>query len=156
MIVVHNEAAGGRWASSAQSWAPLWHGGLFGPETHSVVCMLWVWRSWAQTPLPWDSWGVGRRRSFSLCLHAWVPTVSVSGTRSFSGNVDAKQKSVKWELWSWSSGNTGIASLLCSQVLGFIAKGSYGPIMKVKDNFNDKVFAVKVSGQQCKKRVYFF
>ncbi|XP_075892448.1 ribosomal protein S6 kinase-related protein-like [Nelusetta ayraudi] len=30
------------------------------------------------------------------------------------------------------------------QVLGFIAKGSYGPIMKVKDNFNDKVFAVKV------------
>lgn len=54
----------------------------------------------------------------------------------------------------WSIGNTGIASFLCSQVLGFIAKGSYGPIMKVKDNFN-KVFAVKVSGQQCKKRIFF-
>lgn len=26
--------------------------------------------------------------------------------------------------------------------------------MKVKDNFNDKVFAVKVSGQQCKKHIF--
>lgn len=37
---------------------------------------------------------------------------------------------------------------LCSQVLGFIAKGSYGPILKVKDIFKDEVFAVKVSSEQ--------
>ncbi|XP_051255114.1 ribosomal protein S6 kinase-related protein isoform X5 [Dicentrarchus labrax] len=30
------------------------------------------------------------------------------------------------------------------QILGFIAKGSYGPILKVKDIFKDKTFAVKV------------
>lgn len=35
--------------------------------------------------------------------------------------------------------------LLCSQILGFIAKGSYGPILKVRDVFKDKMFAVKVS-----------
>ncbi|XP_071353100.1 ribosomal protein S6 kinase-related protein-like [Trachinotus anak] len=30
------------------------------------------------------------------------------------------------------------------QVLGFIAKGSYGPIIKVKDIFSEKIYAVKV------------
>ncbi|KAM9359560.1 ribosomal protein S6 kinase-related protein-like [Symphorus nematophorus] len=30
------------------------------------------------------------------------------------------------------------------QILGFIAKGSYGPIVKVKDIFKDKTYAVKV------------
>nr|XP_046245437.1 ribosomal protein S6 kinase-related protein isoform X2 [Scatophagus argus] len=30
------------------------------------------------------------------------------------------------------------------QILGFIAKGSYGPILKVRDIFKDKTFAVKV------------
>uniref|UniRef100_A0A3B5K0X5 Ribosomal protein S6 kinase related n=1 Tax=Takifugu rubripes TaxID=31033 RepID=A0A3B5K0X5_TAKRU len=30
------------------------------------------------------------------------------------------------------------------KILGFIAKGSYGPIVRVKDNFKDQVFAVKV------------
>ncbi|KAG8001927.1 hypothetical protein GBF38_012205 [Nibea albiflora] len=30
------------------------------------------------------------------------------------------------------------------QILGFIAKGSYGPILKVRDVFKDKMFAVKV------------
>lgn len=33
---------------------------------------------------------------------------------------------------------------LCSQILGFIAKGSYGPIMKVKDILDEKTYAVKV------------
>ncbi|KAM3875114.1 ribosomal protein S6 kinase-related protein-like [Diretmus argenteus] len=30
------------------------------------------------------------------------------------------------------------------QILGFIAKGSFGPILKVKDKFKDKIYAVKV------------
>ncbi|CAJ1065190.1 ribosomal protein S6 kinase-related protein [Xyrichtys novacula] len=30
------------------------------------------------------------------------------------------------------------------QVLGFIAKGSYGPILKVKDSLKEKIYAVKV------------
>lgn len=33
--------------------------------------------------------------------------------------------------------------LFC-QILGLIAKGSYGPIVKVKDAFKDQAFAVKV------------
>lgn len=38
-----------------------------------------------------------------------------------------------------------ITVLLCSQILGFIAKGSFGPILKVKDVFKEKTYAVKVS-----------
>lgn len=53
-----------------------------------------------------------------------------------------------------SSGNTGITVLLCSQILGFIAKGSYGPILEVKDIFKDKVFAVKVSNIQYNSIIY--
>lgn len=33
---------------------------------------------------------------------------------------------------------------LFHQILGFIAKGSYGPIVRVKDGFKDQLFAVKV------------
>lgn len=35
--------------------------------------------------------------------------------------------------------------LLCSQILGFVAKGSYGPILKVRDISKDRTYAVKVS-----------
>uniref|UniRef100_A0A3P8SN14 Ribosomal protein S6 kinase related n=1 Tax=Amphiprion percula TaxID=161767 RepID=A0A3P8SN14_AMPPE len=37
-----------------------------------------------------------------------------------------------------------ITVLLCSQILGFVAKGSFGPILKVKDVCKEKVYAVKV------------
>lgn len=39
--------------------------------------------------------------------------------------------------------NTHELYLFC-QILGFIAKGSYGPIVRVKDGFKDQLFAVKV------------
>ena len=32
-----------------------------------------------------------------------------------------------------------------SQILGFIAKGSFGPILKVKDKAEEKTYAVKVN-----------
>jgi uncharacterized serine/threonine-protein kinase SgK494 len=31
------------------------------------------------------------------------------------------------------------------QVLGYIAKGSFGPILKVKDKVKQKIYAVKVT-----------
>lgn len=34
--------------------------------------------------------------------------------------------------------------MLDFQILGYIAKGSFGPILKVKDNSKQKTYAVKV------------
>lgn len=34
---------------------------------------------------------------------------------------------------------------MCLQILGFIAKGSFGPILKVKDISKEKIYAVKVN-----------
>ncbi len=34
---------------------------------------------------------------------------------------------------------------LFSQILGFVAKGSFGPILKVKDMSKDETYAIKVT-----------
>lgn len=37
-----------------------------------------------------------------------------------------------------------ILFVLYSQILGYVAKGSFGPILKVKDKSKQKTYAVKV------------
>lgn len=122
-----------------QCWLPLNCEGLHHSQARTLGYIFSA--SSMRTTCPWTPaasrhQNPDNRGGFNLCLPARVPTPHVPRTGGSQGTPDLS-------LWEIKVSLPYKLHLFC-QILGFIAKGSYGPIVRVKDNFKDQVFAVKV------------
>ena len=131
----------------------VWTGGACSrarPRTSPSTCC--GWQASAQTS--WEQSGAFLRSSPSSCPNS--PTKLCPDTSTFRWTSPQHKSDrhlptvtpVRLAPLVLFSTDALVAFCLCSktfQVLSYIAKGSFGPILKVKDKANQRTYAVKVS-----------
>ncbi|XP_028428537.1 ribosomal protein S6 kinase-related protein [Perca flavescens] len=114
---IHNTEGGSSSSASTQSWVPLRHGGAPShTDWDTQRCILGLWDRRAERPSPHSCCLQRTQRRLIQLPSVFLPEFP----------------------------QRGLPGRDHFQILGFIAKGSYGPILKVKDITKEKTYAVKV------------